>query len=86
MSEKKVFACDTCNKLTDHPQSTKGWITVGGNINYITRYDGVKFGASEWGSERSIEQLTDPDFCSIKCLLDYFKTRLNITVDEDFEN
>jgi hypothetical protein len=85
MSEKNVNVCDKCGKLTDHPESTAGWISISGDIRCIERFTGVKYGG-HWDVQKSVDSVNDPDFCSFKCLLEWFKIKCNVSPEEEFDN
>lgn len=87
MSEKKVSSCDMCCKISELPESYDGWISIEGEIKDIKRYTNHRYSTGgRWDNVGSREYIKNPDFCSFKCLIEYFKTKLNISVDEDFDS
>lgn len=62
-----------------------GWIAIEGEIKTVTRYKG-EFTGIDYDYTYGKTHTTNPDFCSFRCLVEWWRLQTNTDIDEAFDS
>lgn len=84
MSERNVRKCDNCGRISEACHTEAGWLSIDGSIRMILQYSG-RFNGMEYEYEHNKIYLENPDYCSFKCLVDWWRKNTSTSQESAFD-